>query len=215
MRKLLLGLVLLNVILFSAHWLSSAPVVANELADNSSSGQTIRLLNEEELAANVGTNLEPMCVRVGPFRQLLQAEYFHEDISALGVAAGIKKMVSPESLGYRVDVAKKGVTNAGDTASAIRELQQQGVNAYILADSDNLSLGVFEQEADALAAIETLPQSEYSASIVRHKITGGDHWVVMPVQESNKLNKKQWLQLLNAFPSSEKQHFFCLSVASL
>lgn len=214
MRKLLLGLVLLNIILFSAHWMSSAPVVAEEWADRSGSAQAIRLLGEEELAERNESVSDPMCVRVGPFTQLLQAEYFQEDIAALGVHTEIKKMVGPESMAYRVDLVKNGFTDVEGVA-AISELQAQGINVFTLADSDQLSLGVFDREEEAREAIKRLPESGYSATIVPHKITSGDNWVVMSVHESNKLNKKQWLQLLNAFQAAEKQHFFCLSVASL
>lgn len=214
MRKLLLGLVLLNIILFSAHWISSAPVVAEEWVDRSGSAQAIRLLGEEEFVERNESDTDPMCVRVGPFPQLLQAEYFQEDISRLGVRAEIKKMMGPESMGYRVDLVKNGLADV-EGVPAIRELQVQGINVFTLADSDQLSLGVFEREEEAREAIKRLPESGYSAAIVPHEVTSGENWVVMPVYESNKLNKKQWLQLLNAFQTAEKQHFFCLSVASL
>lgn len=215
MRKLLLGLVLLNIILFSAHWMSSAPVVAEERVDRADAGQAIRLLSEDDIAERKESDADPMCVRIGPFRQLLQAEYFQEDISALGVQTEIKEMVSPESLAYRVDLVKKELTSVEAATSDISELQAQGISVFMLADSDQLSLGVFEREDDALVAIKELPESKYSAIIVPHKIASGESWVVMSVQESNKLNKNQWLQLLNAFQGAEKQHFFCLSVASL
>jgi hypothetical protein len=215
MRKLLLGLVLLNIILFSAHWMSSAPVVAEEWVDRSDTGQAIQLLGEENLAERKESDVNPMCVRVGPFRQLLHAEYFQENISVLGVQAEIKEMVNSESLAYRVDLVKKALAGAEAATSDISAMQAQGINVFMLADNDQLSLGVFEREDDARVAIKGLPESEYSATIVPHKIASGENWVVMSVQESNKLNKKQWLQLLNAFQGAEKQHFFCLSVASL
>lgn len=216
MRKLLLGLVLLNIVFLSAHWWSSSAVVAGENVDSQSS-QAIHMLSESLPAdSSLAPNSEPMCVRIGPFDQLLHAEYLQEAMMTLGVSGVLQRMVTSESIGYRVDVEKEDAGNVVGGLALMQELQNAGILSFIVDGSEaQVSLGVFGSEAEARAAIAALPINEYSTSIEPHNTADDADWVVLAAQESAKLSKKQWLELLNAFPNAEKQLFFCLGVASL
>lgn len=228
MRKILLCLVLLNVLLFSFQWLASENLLAGQMRDSLDvditdySTSDLALLSEsaalEELITPATTDEQPMCVRIGPFRRLLQAEYFQESAAGRGIVSEITSMDSLISARYQVDLVNSSVIADEKSALAeIQALQGHGLNGFIEKDDNGgvqISLGVFDSRDEAEHALERAKNSGYEATITPRPHAENETWVTMVVHETGKLNKKEWLFLLALFPGIEKQPFLCLGVAS-
>lgn len=220
MRKFLLLLILINLGFFVVHQLYDKPAVAADATANDEYPRYPRLalVNEavgDESQLMTAAAEGALCVRVGPFEHLLQAEYFQERLSAEAVSSEIKDMPSERhrALQYQVNLILTDNYGSVDVnMTLLYQLQQAGLDAYLA--EEGVSLGIFANPEAAKKVLIKAEQQGFPAEIFERHTDETERWVIPAVREMDKLDKKQWNSLVHEFPGVEKQYFSCLSVAS-
>ncbi|MEJ2419371.1 MAG: hypothetical protein P8Y45_21100, partial [Exilibacterium sp.] len=73
----------------------------NELAAMLQKKKRLRMMAKTD-ALPAANSEKPLCTLVGPFKQLLKAEYFVERMSALDINAEVQEVEIPEDVGFWV-----------------------------------------------------------------------------------------------------------------
>ena len=236
MRWIFLTLLLVNGLVFVWQLLREpapeAPVAAPAPAVVAQEGlEPLRLLDELEgqalaemlsekgrlrLADNPrSADGKPLCTLVGPFEQLLRAEYFIERMSALDIVAEIQDVEIPGETGYWVylppEVSRK------EALRRLHELQAKGVDSYVIPKGElanGISFGMFSQEALALKRRQAMISQGYGAEIKEMARTYKETWALLRPDQAAKMSQELWLQVAADNPGVERRQNFCPTVAS-
>ncbi len=159
--------------------------------------------------------VEELCTMLGPYEQLLQAEYATERLAALGVEAHITPVEIQEGESYWVYL--KPEMSEKEAVRRLYELQKKNIESYVITKGEltnGISFGRFADYADAEAKLNEVKNQGYEAALKRLPKTIQETWVVINAGLAEKVDETVWVDLLSKQIALEKRQNYCLGVAS-
>lgn len=155
------------------------------------------------------------CTMIGPYGQLLQAEYAVERLVSLGAVAHIVPVEIKEGESYwvflRPEVSEK------EALRRLYELQKKNIESHIITKGEltnGISFGRFADYADAEARSNEIKKQGYDVSIKMLPKMIHETWVVIDAGFAEKIDETVWVDLLAKETALEKRQNYCLGVAS-
>jgi len=171
----------------------------------------------ENQVASVGPErgAAEFCTMVGPYGQLLQAEYAVERLTALGAVAHITPVEIKEGESYWVYLRPE--MSEKEALRRLYELQKKGIESHIIAKGEltnGVSFGRFADYAEAEVRSSEIKNQGYDAQIKMLPKMIQEVWVVVDTGFAEKIDETVWVDLLSKDTGLEKRQNFCLGVAS-
>ena len=157
----------------------------------------------------------PICTLVGPFADLAKGEQLLQRMRALEIEADIRELEMPGESGFWVYL--KPEISRKEALRRLHELQAKGIDSFIIPTGDlanGISFGLYNQLEQAETAAKLLNDQGYMADIKSVERTYQESWVVLNVQEAQKVSAELWFQLLEGLPNLQQRQNFCSGVAS-
>jgi hypothetical protein len=233
MRAIFIFLLIANILFFGYHYFNKAPV---DVKANPASAQIslagadkLQLLSERtDLAAKPRktsevkkTNTpepEPrtgLCTMIGPYAQLLHAEYAMEHLASLGVEAHITPIEIKEGELYWVYLQPE--MSEREALRRLYELQGKGIESHIITKGEltnGISFGRYADYLQAEIKAKEIMTLGYNVEIKMLPKIIQETWVVVNSGFDEKINENVWVNLLSREDSLEKRQNFCLGVDS-
>ncbi len=191
MRALFLLLLLANILFFAwTRWVAPPPAPPGRATPSSPGPASIRLLREAPLAQELSTVVEGAglsevsgagveCVSGGPFRDQAAAEAALAHLGSLGYASRLRASRDEVRVGQSVSV--DNLATPEDAANALAALKAAGLkDVSRVADEGQgtrISLGVFGDPAQALAAVAAAREAGFAASVQDRMQTQDVYWL--------------------------------------
>lgn len=156
-----------------------------------------------------------LCSMIGPYEQLLQAEYAVERLAALGVGAHIVPLEIQEGESFWVYL--KPEMSEKEAVRRLYELQKKNIESHVITKgelSNGISFGRFADYAEAEVKLDEIKGQGYAAAIKRLPKTIQETWVVLDAGFAEKVDESVWVDLLSKQIGLEKRQNYCLGVAS-
>jgi len=156
-----------------------------------------------------------LCTMVGPFGQLLQAEYLVERLSALGVNAKTANIEINDGEVYWLYLPPE--LSEQEAMRRLYELQSKNIESYVISTGElanGISFGQFSDSLAANARAEALVAAGYQVKIKAMPKTVNEIWVVLAPEQETKISESVWAGLLDQQQPLEKRQNFCSGVAS-
>jgi hypothetical protein len=236
MRAIFILLLAVNLIFFGYQYFFVAkvetgygPKVGTEIADG---GGGLQLLAEQDRAPSPSKKTEPevklevpaashqkadaeLCAMIGPYSQLLQAEYAVERLVALGAPAHLALIEIKEGESYwvylRPEVSEK------EALRRLYELQKKNIESHVITKGEltnGISFGRFADYLEAEARSVEIKKEGYDVDIKMLPRMIQETWVVIDAGFAEKIGETVWVDLLSKESALEKRQNFCLGVAS-
>jgi hypothetical protein len=157
----------------------------------------------------------PLCTLVGPFAELLKAEYFQERLAALDVLATVQELEVPGEVSYWIYLPPR--ESRKQAFNEFRELQAKGIDSYVIPKGElanGISFGMFSQPNLAKSRLEDMRSRGYAAELKEVARTYKEIWAVVAAAEAAKLAPESWLQVMASEDNLERRQNFCPPVAS-
>jgi len=166
------------------------------------------------LAGDAKTDAE-FCTMIGPYSQLLQAEYAVERLVALGAVAHIAPVEIKEGESYWVFL--KPEVSEKEALRRLYELQKKNIESHVITKGEltnGISFGRFADYVDAEARSNEIKKQGYEVDIKMLPKMIHETWVVIDAGFAEKIDETVWGDLLTKETTLEKRQNFCLGVAS-
>lgn len=234
MRSIFIALVVINIVVFGALWFAREPMAnvptVSERRAPLPHGESLQLLSEvlgetkrvptnisvPKPTADAAGPASELCTMVGPFAQLLHAEYMVERLLAMELKAAIQPVDVPGGAGYWVYLSPE--ISEKEALRRLYEIQAKKIDSYIIPSGElanGISLGIFNERAAADRKVEELRSQGYEPKVREVARTTSETWVALPSSEAEKINAEMWVELLGRYPGLEKRQNFCLGVAPI
>jgi hypothetical protein len=235
MRAIFILLLVGNLAFFGYHYFfavrnEAAPAV--EIAEASIKGDGLQLLAEQTDVSLPRARAKPevkadasfvddakpdaeLCTMIGPYGQLLQAEYAVERLSALGAPAHIAPVEIKEGESYLVFL--KPEVSEKEALRRLYELHKKNIESHVITKGEltnGISFGRFGDYIDAEARAEEIKKQGYGVDIKMLPKIIHETWVVIDAGFAEKIDETVWMDLLTKETALEKRQNFCLGVAS-
>lgn len=155
------------------------------------------------------------CQLVGPFSELLHAEYLVERLNGLGVPSVVKYIEIADGKNYWVYL--KPEMSEKEALRRLYEVQAKSIDSYIIPSGElanGISFGQFSEIKDANLKAEQIRLQGYAAEVKEIPKSHSEIWVEVKDKYAQKINDQQWLDLLKEEKSIEKRQNYCLGVAN-
>jgi len=152
---------------------------------------------------------------IGPYGQLLQAEYAVERLVALGAPAHIVPIEIKEGEIYWVFL--KPEVSEKEALRRLYELQKKNIESYVITKGElanGISFGRFADYGEAEVRSTEIKQQGYEVHIKMLPKMIQETWVVIDAGFAEKIDEMVWSGLLTQESNLEKRQNFCLGVAS-
>jgi hypothetical protein len=157
----------------------------------------------------------PLCTMIGPYEQLLQAEYAVERLAALGAAVHMVPIEIKEGESFWVYLGPE--ISEREALNRLYELQKKNIDSHIISKGElanGVSLGRFSGYQEAESLVQKIGGDGYSAQIkIMPKIIQ-ETWVVVDDGFAEKVDSSVWEELIRKQKGLEKRQNYCLGVAS-
>jgi hypothetical protein len=155
------------------------------------------------------------CELIGPFAELLHAEYLVERLTSLDVASVVKQVEIADGKNYWVYL--KPEMSEKEALRRLSEIQQsKAIDSYIIPSGDlanGISFGQFSSEKEAAAKAEQIRTQGYAAEIKEIPKSHNETWVEVREKLGQKISEEKWLGLLKEEKAIERRQNYCLGVA--
>lgn len=155
------------------------------------------------------------CELIGPFAELLHAEYLVERLTALEVNSTIRQVEIADGKNYLVYL--KPEMSEKEALRRLGEIQQsKAIDSYIIPSGElanGISFGQFTSEKDAADKAEQIRAQGYAAEIKEIPKSRNETWVEVHQKAGQKLSEEKWLSLLKEEKAIERRQNYCLGVA--
>lgn len=155
------------------------------------------------------------CELIGPFAELLHAEYLVERLTALEVVSSIRQVEIADGKNYWVYL--KPEMSEKEALRRLSEIQQaKSIDSYIIPSGElanGISFGQFVSEAEAKARAEQIRAQGYAAEIKEVPKSHNETWVEVHEKAGQKVSEEKWLSLLKEEKAIERRQNYCLGVA--
>ncbi|MBB6523909.1 SPOR domain-containing protein [Pseudoteredinibacter isoporae] len=159
---------------------------------------------------------EPVCTLLGPFDELLQAEYTLEHLASLEVAAAIETLEIPGDPGFWVYLSP--LPSRKEALRKLHELQAKGIDSYVIPKGDivnGISFGMYSRASSAETRQKEVATYGYQADIKEVVRSYEETWVVVQPPEAEKMSNESWQNFMNKRKGIERRENYCPGVASL
>lgn len=190
--------------------LSEHSGLAGEIRANTANNVTEGKLSGSE--ANEGGAL---CAMIGPYEQLLQAEYAVERLAALGADVHVVPIEIKGGELFWVYLAPE--VSEREALNRLYELQRKNIESHIISKGDltnGISFGRFSRYEDAETLSLKIKNNGYEAQIKIMPKTIQETWVVIENGFADKIDASVWEELVRKQKGLEKRQNYCLGVAS-
>lgn len=229
MRLIFIALLLANIAFFGFQFFGrndeAAPKPKADAVRQFGNLQTLAERNKKngsakshsEAASGQGASAgsEPLCQLVGPFAELLQAEYLVERLGALEVPASVRHLEVVDGRVFWVYL--KPEMSEKEALRRLYEVQAKSIESYIISSGElanGISLGQFSDEEAAKSQQTKVRELGYAAEIKEVPKTHNEIWVDVKEQSGQKINAEQWANLLKEEKAVERRENYCLGVAN-
>ncbi len=157
----------------------------------------------------------PLCTMIGPYEQLLHAEYAVERLSALGVDVHIVPIEIKEGESFWVYLAPE--VSEREALNRLYELQRKNIESHVISKGElanGISFGRFSNYENAEALSKKIKNSGYEAQIKIMPKTIQETWVVAASDVAEKIDDSVWVELIRKQKGLERRQNYCLGVAS-
>ena len=216
MRVFIFLLLLANIAYLA--WNSQNPPESPPLMATVPSVQASRSL---QLLSEVVREVEPepapveTCISLGIFNTIEESDFLVSALLERGMQARAELLQSDDVLNFRVYMPPfNSETAARQTLEA---LQAGGIESFIISSGElagGISLGLFSQEALALAQQETLAAQGFATSIQEVTTTRNEIWVTIEGLSQALLEGSELLDLLSQGLDLEVIEKPCETIAS-
>ena len=233
MRFIFIALVIANIIFAVSQMLgtesassSAAEVAAVVAAPNGL--QTLAELSEKSTAKKAEQNKLPemvsatpvagdnrQCQLIGPFAELLHAEYLVEQLTSLEVAAAIKHVEIMDGKNYWVYL--KPEMSEKEALRRLYEVQAKSIDSYIIPSGElanGISFGQFSSAKEAQEKVSQIRDQGYPVEIKEVPKSHSEVWVEIKDRSEQKISEEKWLELLKDEKDIERRQNYCLGVAN-
>lgn len=236
MRAIFILLVAANLAFFGyQYFVAPSKDVAsdgNAKVNASASGDGLRLLAEQEGGSTPRAKIKSetkagpespgiekpdaeFCTMIGPYSQLLQAEYAVERLASLGAAAHITPIEIKEGESFWVYL--KPEVSEKEALRRLYELQKKNIESHVITKGEltnGISFGRFADYVDAESRSLEIKKQGYEVDIKMLPRMIQETWVVIDAGFAEKIDETVWVDLLTKDSGLEKRQNFCLGVAS-
>jgi len=191
---------------------SGLQTIAERERKNKSKDSTVVAGQQSNTPANNGSN---KCELIGPFAELLHAEYLVERLNSLDAPSVVKRVEIADGKNYWVYL--KPEMSEKEALRRLSEIQQsKAIDSYIIPSGElanGISFGQFSNETDAAAKAEQIRAQGYAAEIKEIPKSHNEVWVEVHEKVGQKISEDQWLALLKEEKAIERRQNYCLGVA--
>ncbi|RYG05593.1 MAG: hypothetical protein EOO07_29900 [Chitinophagaceae bacterium] len=170
---------------------------------------------ESEATSPSAVNNNEKCELIGPFAELLHAEYLVERLTALEVASAVKQVEIADGKNYWVYL--KPEMSEKEALRRLSEIQQsKSIDSYIIPSGElanGISFGQFADEKEATDKAELIRAQGYAAEIKEVPKSHNETWVEVRQKVGQKISEEKWLSLLKEEKAIERRQNYCLGVA--
>ena len=162
-----------------------------------------------------GKKSSDLCTMIGPFGQLLHAEYMVEKLAALGVNAQITNVAIKNGDAYWVYLPPE--MSEKEALRRLYELQKKNIESYIITKGEltnGISFGRYADSSEAEEKMKAIKSQGYEAQIKAIPNAINETWVLLEPEADDKISQSTWLDLMSQQQNLEKRQNFCLGVAS-
>lgn len=233
MRSIFLVLVIANLAFFAHQFFFAETVeqksVGQVVPDTQLPHNHLQLLSELDENNNLTKKIDEqasvkpdgdlaggdLCTMLGPYDQLLQAEYAVERLTALGVSAHIRPIEIQEGESFWVYL--KPEMSDKEAVRRLYELQKKNIESHVITKGEltnGISFGRFADYAEAEIKLNEIKNQGYDAAIKHLPKTIQETWVVLDSGFAEKVDESVWVDLLSKQSNLEKRQNYCLGVAS-
>lgn len=168
-----------------------------------------------EIQSESGDKSSELCAMIGPYAQLLHAEYLVEKLSALGVRAQITNVGIKDGEAYWVYLPPE--MSEKEALRRLYELQSKNIESYIITKGEltnGISFGRYTDALEAEEKMKMVKEQGYNAQLKAIPKTINEIWVLLESGADDKISQATWLDLMSQQQNLEKRQNFCLGVAS-
>lgn len=158
---------------------------------------------------------ESMCTMVGPYEQLVRAEFLLEKLESLGVTAVITPVERVEGTMFWVYLPPE--LSQQDALMRLYELQKKNIESYIITKGElerGISFGQYADKVEADLRLDEIKKQGYQPEIKELKKTINETWVTLSPGSAEKISDSVWQDILSDEQGLERRQNFCISVAS-
>lgn len=166
-------------------------------------------------ATATATGSGDLCTMIGPYEQLLQAEYAVERMNALGVVAHITPVEIQEGESFWVYL--KPEKSEKEAVRRLYELQKKNIESHVITKGElanGISFGRYADYTEAEIKLNEVKNQGYDVAIKRLPKTIQETWVILDTGFAEKVDESVWVDLLSKQTGLEKRQNYCLGVAS-
>lgn len=158
---------------------------------------------------------DSMCTMVGPYEQLVRAEFLVEKLQALGMDSVITPVERVEGSVFWVYLPPE--LSQQDALMRLYELQKKNIESYIITKGElerGISFGQYADKIEADLRLDEIKKQGYQPEIKELKKTINETWVTLSPGAAEKISETVWSDILNEQQGLERRQNFCISVAS-
>lgn len=166
-------------------------------------------------SVTTSSSADEQCQLIGPFAELLHAEFLVERLTGLDVPAVIKHIEIADGKNYWVYL--KPEMSEKEALRRLNEIQQgKGIDSYIIPSGElanGISFGQFSNAKDAADKADQIRSKGYAAEIKEIPKSHSEIWVEVKEKTDQKLSAEHWLELLKEEKGIERRQNYCFAVA--
>lgn len=222
MRLIFIFLAVVNLAFLLGHFLlpqnnkavAAAPRAEIPIAGNLQLLSEVGAVEARPAVAAPGPHND-LCTMVGPFVQLLHAEYLVERLGALNVVAEVAQLNIKDGDVYWVYLAPE--MSEKDAWGRLHELQQKNIESHLITRGElmnGISLGRYGDLQKAQAKKDAISAQGYRAEILTMPKMINETWVVIEQGSDASLANSFWSDVLAQDSLLEKRQNVCSGVAS-
>ena len=223
MKLIFIALLLANILFFGVEFFNRDKPAVQQPAAFKQYGN-LQTLAERDKKSKVARVVEPknagtpvsaqQCQLIGPFVELLHAEYLVERLAALEMPASVRHIEIADGKNYWVYL--KPEMSEKEALRRLYEVQAKSIDSYIIPEGElanGISLGQFADVGAAKEKLERVREQGYTAEIKEIPKSHSEVWVEVK-QSEQKLSAEQWQDLLKDEKAIERRENYCLGVAN-
>jgi hypothetical protein len=193
----------------------SLQTIAERNATGKQASKDIKKKEPDAIESSSSIGSAEKCELIGPFAELLHAEYLVERLTALEVASAIKQVEIADGKNYWVYL--KPEMSEKEALRRLSEIQQaKAIDSYIIPSGElanGISFGQFASEKEATEKAEQIRAQGYAAEIKEIPKSHNETWVEVHQKVGQKISEEKWLSLLKEEKAIERRQNYCLGVA--
>lgn len=155
------------------------------------------------------------CKLIGPFGELLHAEYLAEQLASLDVPAVIRHIEIMDGKNYWVYLRPE--MSEKEALRRLYEIQAKAIDSYIIPSGElanGISFGQYGDLESAQNKVNQIREQGYEVEIKEIPKSHSEIWVEIKDKSEQKVSEEKWLELLKDEKDIERRQNYCLGVAN-